>query len=430
MVSAAAAPAGSPAQALQTLAGGEGASAPIGSPAAALTQIAAPASKSTDSLLSGLVGTGGAGALLGGGIGSLITSAQRATQHSESYSVPTGGGAYTPVKGGSGSSGATPELLSILAGAGGMGVTALGVASSITKASPTSSGTPSGLKGLLSGLTSTGQSGNFDKILHGGAPTFNPATGQDGTTPTFSTSQRVGAAAGDAAVLGTGAYEAYKQFSKGGASGVLGGIGASTGTAAILDPEPISKGILSAISAGSELIKAILPDQKTIRQAQIANQTQFNAYVAPPTLDRNLSSGGNETYLNKYGQLQISPFSSIQETQPYKYQSPIKDPSGLYLNYETQPGQVIEPYQSATPEPSYATAYAPGLTSPYSAPPPTPVSSSGYGQQNPGTMSVTIYALDSQSVLDRSSDIATAVQKEVRNGHPVGLALQQSLVGS
>ncbi len=71
------------------------------------------------------------------------------------------------------------------------------------------------------------------------------------------------------------------------------------------------------------------------------------------------------------------------------------------------PGQIIEPYQAPPPTPSYAQP-APQVTN----------------------FNLTVNALDAKSVLERSADIATAVQKEVRAGHPVGLSLQQALVGT
>jgi hypothetical protein len=38
--------------------------------------------------------------------------------------------------------------------------------------------------------------------------------------------------------------------------------------------------------------------------------------------------------------------------------------------------------------------------------------------------------MDAKSFMDRSSDIATAVQKELRLGHPVGLNIQQAILGT
>ena len=64
------------------------------------------------------------------------------------------------------------------------------------------------------------------------------------TYPTYvSPEQQAGAAIGTGVALAGGAYEAYNSFSKGGVSGALGGVAAVTGTAALLDPEPVSKAI-------------------------------------------------------------------------------------------------------------------------------------------------------------------------------------------
>ncbi len=138
----------------------------------------------------------------------------------------------------------------------------------------------------------------------------------------------------ETAATGLGIYESANQFSKGGASGLLGGIGAASLTAGNLAggfKNPLGA-VLESVGLGTELLKALIPDPKEVRQAQIENQTAYNQYIAPPTLNRNLSAGGFETYTDKYGRLQVSPYSAIAETQPYKYQSPIEDPRGLLQN--------------------------------------------------------------------------------------------------
>jgi hypothetical protein len=373
LVSSSSATTGSPAQALQALVGTGATSGSVipGSPAAGLSVLGGSSSSGGSSspagLLPSLTADLGLGGALGGSLGEILSGKQNT---STTFASPAAIRAAT----------STPTALT-------------------------------GLKGLISGASSVGTSGNFDEIFHGGAPTWNPATGEEGTTPTFSSSQRAGAAAGDLAVAGTGAYEAYNQFSKGGASGIAGGIGAASLTAGTLAGGPSNPvgAALDAVGTVAELFKAILPDPREIRAASIQNQTEYNAYQAPPTLNRNLSTGGDETFTNKYGQVQVSDNTSVQETQPYKYLSPIKQPWGtLTQNWVEAPGMVTEPYQAPPPTPTYA--------------------------QNPnassGNMTLTINALDSQSILSRSADIATAVQKEVRNGHPAGLALQQSIIGT
>lgn len=304
------------------------------------------------------------------------------------------------------------------------GTTVGGQASTVTSGSPAD---------VLASAAKTGAAaGNVAKTLGAAPGVVSDADGiandSGGIGGFFSSIKKLFTGSGSAlsritkaAGAGLGIYESANQFSKGGASGLAGGIGAAATTAGTLAGGPTNPvgGILDAIGLSAEVFKALLPDPKEIRQAQIANQTAYNTYQAPPVLDRNLSSHGFETFSDKYGKPEVSNFSSIQETQPYKYLDPTTNMNNgflgglfgngsLYQKFVNAPGQVIEPYQAPPERPSYAgQAYGTGTT-----------------------FNLTVNALDSKSVLDRSGDIATAVQKEVRAGHPVGLALQQSLVGT
>ncbi len=422
--------AGSPAQALTILAGNQNAANPNPSPAAAAA---------TPSLsLTGLLGSG---AMLGGMIGSLVNEQKFAVPTSESYAAPmysasSPGGVRVPIAGSTKATGAkSPYLNDILTGT----VAGSGLLMSLAKSSGAGSlSNPTGIAGIMSGLTSAG-SGSWNQIFSGGAPTWDASTGEEGSGPTYSTSQRVGAGLGDAVIVGGGVLQAIQQFQRGGLRGDLGGVGAATGTAALLDPEPISKSILGAISAGSEILKGILPDPKAIRQAQMQDQIAADQYLAPPTLNRNLNTGGYETYFNKYGQIQSSPYNSVSESQPYTYLSPIQDPNSLTWNYSVQPGQVLEPFQAGAAIPSYAAnplngsappSVSASLMEPYGVAPQTSTSAAQVAAQAGTNITLTINALDTESIFARGGDIASAVQQQVRLGHPVGSQLQQSILGT
>ncbi len=429
---------GSPADALSQFVSGTGDVTP-GSPAAALTQLASGGTDITSgSPAQALTKLAGVGAADAGSSGSDILS------------LLLGGGA---IAGGTllssiGKGEAAAEG-SAATGSGGTVVSAL---NAIAKPSATqvqqTAALPTGLGGLLNGFTqgAASPSDALGIVLHGSTPIYNPDT--DTFSPVYSTSQQVGAGVGAAAAVGTGAYETYNDFSRGGLKNDLAGVGTAAGTGALIDPEPVSKAVLATVAATASLMSSILPDPKTIRAAQIQNQTQFDQYLAPPTLDRNLSSGGDEQYTDKYGHIQTTNFNSISEALPYLYKSPINNSNatqgGLLQNWEVQPGQVLEPYQAGIANPGYATKYAPstdqftstGLTSPlgtsflepYGAP--VRATSPGGSSGSAGTINLTINALDSQSILDRSSDLASAVQKEVRLGHPVGRQIQQAVLGT
>jgi hypothetical protein len=51
-------------------------------------------------------------------------------------------------------------------------------------------------------------------------------------------------------------------------------------------------------------------------------------------------------------------------------------------------------------------------------------------QAPPMQVNFTIHAMDAKSFMDRSGDVAAALHKELRLGHPVGLDIQQAILGS
>jgi hypothetical protein len=244
----------------------------------------------------------------------------------------------------------------------------------------------------------------------GGGGLFAGLNSNAGMTGTY----RAGNIISSAADVGTGIYESVNQFSKGGVAGIAGGLGAASLTAGQLaggPSNPLGLG-LDIFGGVMELFKGLLPNPADIRAAQIANQTAYNQYVAPPQINQALNQAGFQTYTDKTGQVQASAYSSIQETQPYKYLSPIPQPIGsLYQNWVSAPGQIIEPYQAPAATPTYA--QQPGVTY---------------------TTTVNLQSWDSNDVGSfvnkNSASFASAVQKEVQNGHPVGLALQSALVGT
>ncbi len=190
--------------------------------------------------------------------------------------------------------------------------------------------------------------------------------------------------------------EALKQFSNGGVRGALGGTSAILGTAAALDPEPISKGILGAAALITGIVKAILPDPRTVRAQQESEAITQEAYLAPPQINSNQSVNGQNVSFNKYGEaVTAGQFSGFDVTQPYQ----IKDP--YTGNYVTVPGSV--------------TNITPNSATPSSGAGANPISS-------PAGPQVTIHvtAMDSQSFMDRSGDIAAAVNSEIQKGGAIG----------
>lgn len=214
--------------------------------------------------------------------------------------------------------------------------------------------------------------------------------------------------------MATGVMSAIKGFSQGGGRGITSGIGAVAGTAAMLDPEPISKGILTAVAAVSGIVKGIFGDPKANRERDETNTLAQNAFVAPPTINgiQALGGAGNNLNYNKYGKLELSPFAGYNVTDPTQYQNQL---TGQIF---TTPGSVTAGDYVGTPTAIAPTAIAPT----YKA-----ANSAGNGGT---TINLTVHALDSQSIMDRSSDIGMAVYKELNAGGALGLRIQQTVLGA
>lgn len=246
-----------------------------------------------------------------------------------------------------------------------------------------SGSSPSGLAQFLSGTSSAGS--NSWNVF-----------GSDASMST-----KIGAGVGDAAIAATGITQAIQQFSKGGARGILGGIGATSSTAASLDPEPISKAILSAIGIGSTLFKSILGDPLQIRQNEERNDMEVSQYMAPAQINRTLSTDGTENALDIYGHVKSTPYSTLQIQSPYMYKNP--DTGAV----EVMPGQVIEPYQQTPQQPNYIAKY------------------SGNSSGPSVIVNMPVQAIDSQDIMRRSGDITSAVQKGMIQGHPITALVQR-----
>ena len=133
---------------------------------------------------------------------------------------------------------------------------------------------------------------------------------------------------GTAGVVVGGAMSAYNGFSRGGAKGGLQGTASVLGTAAALDPEPISKGVLAAAAVITGIVASVLGDPKVQRQQQINKELTQGAYIAPIAINQTRDSTGNYVDYDKFGKLRTSNFSAIpQISEPYLHYR-----DGQYLN--------------------------------------------------------------------------------------------------
>jgi hypothetical protein len=204
--------------------------------------------------------------------------------------------------------------------------------------------------GLLSRYLSTNTRknlGNFTSgafspsdIWNAGAPTFNPS---DGSETPASGARTAGTVVGAAGTVLAGGFAAYQGFSRGGARGALQGTGAILGTAAALDPEPVSKAILAGAAIATGLVTAILGDPIAKRQIAIDKYVSRHQDALPNAISRDLDISGNNINFDR-----------------------VNNPTS-----------------------------------------------------NPTVIHVHVNAMDTQSILDHSHDLASAVQKAMSFNHPI-----------
>jgi hypothetical protein len=229
---------------------------------------------------------------------------------------------------------------------------------------------------LPTGVTSTGMlarllSGGFGKgvgsvltgdsistLLGYGTPGVN---GQPGTDPT--TAQRVGAGVGIAGAVVGGGLAAYSDFKKGGAGGALSGIGAIAGTAAALDPEPISKAVLAVAAIALPLIGGFFngPQKRT---NAINSELSANQYQAPTALNVTQGSNGGFTDFGVRGNIRTSDLSPYpQTTNPYLWEQTHGLFGGPPTYYQVPDGQTSQFGGGAAPAPTVQHIYQAGAIS-------------------------------------------------------------------
>jgi hypothetical protein len=139
--------------------------------------------------------------------------------------------------------------------------------------------------------------------------------GQPGKDLGHVSAMGIAAAGADVAL---GAYTAFTEFKKGGARGALGGTSAILGTAAALDPEPISKAVLGIAAMGTSLVKSILGDPRVQRQKEIEKKLFLGQYEAPMAINAVSSTRGTYADIGRDGNYRTSLLSPYpRTTSPY-----------------------------------------------------------------------------------------------------------------
>ena len=291
-----------------------------------------------------------------------------------------------------------------------------GSASVADAAAATSSGA-SILKALAGTSGYGGFMGSLGRVAQPGqgiGAVMDALTGDSGDSGAQRAGVLVGAGTAAATVMGV-----IQGIDQGGARGTLSAIGAGAGTIAAFDPDPVTKSVLAAVAAGSALVKGLLGDPRANRSLYEQRALRDDQYFAPPTINRTTDQYGNEAGYNFMGQAHSLPFQTFSEVMPYDKYYKMPFGSGVPNVWGEVPGQIIEPYTNpqnynkdfSTPNGTNG-GYAPAQTIQY----------------------ITIHAMDPQSFVDfanrNSSTIASQVSREIKNGHPVGMAIQQAVFGT
>lgn len=158
-----------------------------------------------------------------------------------------------------------------------------------------------GIPGLFGGTTASGIStfGGTDIL---GNPLGSIPGGYD-PTASIAFGSNVGGSKGASALtkgvgygaaIAAGGFGVYSGIRQGGAQGFMTAAGSALGTAAMLDPEPISKAILAVAALGTGLVSALLGNPKQKRADQLQADAAGRAYTAPTGTSYFADNYGNQ----------------------------------------------------------------------------------------------------------------------------------------
>jgi hypothetical protein len=268
---------------------------------------------------------------------------------------------------------------------------------------------------LAGGDSSASVPGNLAGLA-GATPSADAGSGEapefDGRPPGSSGSGAglAGKVAGGTAAV-AGALTAYNGFSRGGAKGITQGVsgvlGAAAGVAALTGVgAPVALAL--GIAAGAvSLFSGLLGDSKAKFAKQQDKIIQQGQYLAPISTNSTVDTHGFMVDYGSNGKIRQSPFD--ENTINNSYLDRLHN-TNTWLPIQGNSG--------------------PNLTQ-FGDNPLTPIRpSAAGGGQAAITVNLTVNALDSKSFLDRSGDVAMSVIKELNAGHPLGLSIQQKVLGS
>jgi hypothetical protein len=199
---------------------------------------------------------------------------------------------------------------------------------------PSSGKSGTGLGGFMGGMGMMGTN-PFQAAFTGQSTDYN------GGMHNMTGAQQAGAAVAMGGMLFSAGMAINADIQRGGAKGATGAISTATGTAAMLDPEPISKTILGTLSVVSGIVGTLLGDPKEQRLNKINEFINKNQYLAPTAL--NVTQGVDGTYLDfdARGNLRTSTMSAVPTVaEPYITSKVL---NGQRQYYDVS-GNVVTPY--------------------------------------------------------------------------------------
>lgn len=213
------------------------------------------------------------------------------------------------------------------------------------------------------------------------------------TSGDSTTSQQVTAGIGTAGVLFAGTEGLLGGIKTGGARGGFAAAGSVLGTAAALDPEPISKAVLGISALATGLISALFPDPKVERQRQITEELSKAAYHQPDPITLSIGSNGNLTDTDYRGNVR-----NINATPLLQYYNQATGFDPLHPNNLTTTAE---------------REILPGAAA---------------ASQQPGAVIVNVTTMDAKSFLDNRDNIAEAVRVAIQDGHGLRNTLVNTLI--
>lgn len=249
-----------------------------------------------------------------------------------------------------------------------------------------------------------------------------------------------------ALLIGTGAYQAYTGFKKGGGGGIASGIGgvltAAAGVTSMIPGAQVATPFLMAGAMAADLIGSILGNSREQRGTEIQKYLDQNKYIEPTRLGIETSMQGTMVSTSARGQLSrdtgVASFP-IDFTKTQYGKTPSKtwaDPNipEYYtipgqINYGKLPGNTVPSIPPAMPGPLSATPNTPEY---YVNPTQIPGGASGNTTTNhvSYTINLPISAFDTKDVMARSGDIASALRKEIQRGNDIGVEMKKGIFGA